>query len=439
MPGFRPDASESEFHRPTRIPAARSRQQAQRVVQYMTRTITLLSALWLSSYVAFATEPFLNKPAPDEPAAAVTKASPWWNRAVSKALERAGDNRGELEQALHQVADDQQTGMAFLIEHMPEPDLRTLKADFLLENVQLAYHARQQVPWGKALPEELFLNYVLPYANVTERRDPWRREFLARCLPLVAQCETPAEAAHLLNQQLFKQVNVRYSTQRKRADQSPAESIEQGMASCTGLSILLVDACRAVAVPARLVGIAKWPNKPGNHTWVEIWDQRWHFTGACEADPNGLNRGWFVGDASLAQKDSRLSAIYAVSYAKTDTPFPMVWSRRGHPVHGVNVTDHYAKPKPMDNGETTELRIRVWNRGRKARISAQVQLKVIHGDRELKLSGSSKDASHDLNDMLAFRVPHHAKVIVRIVEWEGFAKELQLAEQPHLILDLESP
>ena len=67
----------------------------------------------------------------------------------------------------------------------------------------------------------------------------------------------------------FGQLSVKYSTARKRANQSPKESIEQGLASCTGLSILLADACRSVGVPARLAGIPSWKNKNGNHTWVE--------------------------------------------------------------------------------------------------------------------------------------------------------------------------
>ena len=57
-----------------------------------------------------------------------------------------------------------------------------------------------------------------------------------------------------------------------------------------------------------------WTNGRGNHTWVEIWDGDWHFVGAAEPDPNGLDRGWFAHDASLAVKDDREHAIYASSF-----------------------------------------------------------------------------------------------------------------------------
>ena len=77
-------------------------------------------------------------------------------------------------------------------------------------------------------------------------------DFFARFFALVKNCKTPTEAAQILNQKIFGILKVRYSTGRRRADQSPSESIETGMASCTGLSILLTDACRAVGVPARV-------------------------------------------------------------------------------------------------------------------------------------------------------------------------------------------
>ena len=63
-------------------------------------------------------------------------------------------------------------------------------------------------------------------------------------------------------------------------------------------SIMLVEACRSVGVPARLAGIASWPGRGGNHTWVEFWDNGWHFVGAAEPDDQGLDHAWFVGDAA---------------------------------------------------------------------------------------------------------------------------------------------
>jgi hypothetical protein len=323
----------------------------------------------------------------------------WWPADVEKALARAKDNRPELEKALAAVPRDQRKAMAFLISNMPGSDLRSLKADFLLNNLKLAYKARNEVPWGKNIPEKIFLNDVLPYANLDEKRDPWRKEFYDLCMPIVKTCKTPAQAAQKINSQLFKKIKLQYSTKRKAPNQSPKESIEQGMASCTGLSIVLSDACRAVCIPARVVGTPLWANKSGNHTWVEIWDKDWHFTGACEQDPNGLDRGWFVGNAAQAKKDSFEHAIYAASFQKGKVHFPLVWAMKKVDVPAENVTDRYAKKnKPKD--ETFRVSIRVMDT-EKNRLAIPVTLTEI-GQTAPAFEGKSRGETADTNDLLTF-------------------------------------
>lgn len=330
-----------------------------------------------------------------------------WSAEVEKQLAAAGDNRGELEKALTSTPNDQRAGMEFLIRHMPERDLKALKADYLLENVNLAYEARKRVPWGKDIPEALFLNNVLPYANVDETRDPWRKELYELCLPMVKDCKTPADAAQLLNRELFPKLKVKYSTQRRRANAGPKLTMESGLASCTGLSILLSDACRAVCVPTRVVGTPLWANKRGNHTWLEIWDRNWHFTGACEPDPAGLNRGWFVGDAAQAKKDIPEHAIYAASFAKTDTHFPLVWARNSKGVYAENVTDRYAKKElPKD---TVRVLVRVVNADKK-RVKADVAVT----DGKATLTGQSRNESNDTNDFLTFDLKPEAEFTVKV-------------------------
>jgi hypothetical protein len=267
----------------------------------------------------------------------------WWADDVEQALKKAGANRDELVAALAKTPEGQRKGMAFLVANMPDRDLQSLHADFLLENVNLAYKARKEIAWGSKIPEDVFLDNVLPYANVDESRDPWRKDLYELCMPIIKDCNTPTEAAMKLNATVYEKLKVRYSTQRKKANQSPKESIDQGLASCTGLSIILSDACRSVAVPTRIAGTPLWSNNSGNHTWVEIWDEGWHFTGACEPDPSGLDRGWFVKNASEAKKDLPEHAIYASSFRRTDLAFPLVWAPGRKDVFAENVTDRYVK------------------------------------------------------------------------------------------------
>jgi len=267
------------------------------------------------------------------------------SKLVDSALERAGDNAAQLRQAIDKAPGDQKEGVRFLIAYMPKRDLTSLSADFLLKNVRCAYRAWKAAPWKARISKEMLLNDVLPYASINERRDDWREDFYKRFGPLVAKAKTPGEAAVILNQKIFPLLKVRFSRKRPKADQSPYETIKASMASCTGLSVLLVDACRAVGIPARFAGTPLWTNKSGNHSWVEVWDGDWHYTGAAEPAGGKLDRAWFTGRATTAQKDHRLHAIYATSFKRTGMTFPLVWDRKVDYVYAVNVTARYAKPQ----------------------------------------------------------------------------------------------
>jgi len=317
--------------------------------------------------------------------------SPWPTKDIADTLPQAKGNRAEIEKVLKAAPEAQRPGLKFLLLNMPEKDLRTLKADFLLENLHLAYKARREFSWAKTVPDDIFFNNVLPYANVDESRDPWRQELYDLATPMVKECKTATEAVMKLNAELFPKLKVGYSTQRKLPNQSPKESIDQGKASCTGLSILLSDACRAVGIPTRVVGIPNWSNKRGNHTWLEIWDGDWHFTGACEPDPKGLDRGWFVGDAAQAQIDQPEHAIYAVSFAKTKTAFPLVWAPGQKDVSALNITARYTKAKA--DPKLVRVMIRVTGPDGK-RVKETVSTD--------KRTGQSKDESADTNDFLTF-------------------------------------
>ena len=243
-----------------------------------------------------------------------------------------------LRQLLRQTPREQREGMAFLIAHMPRGDRDTMRLDLLRENVEYAYRARREYPWTRALPDSVFLNEVLPYAAVDEVRDSWRADFYPRFARRVALCRDIRAAIDSVNRNIAADVGVEYNTAREKTNQSPAESMRQHMASCTGLSVLLVDALRAAGIPARFAGTPAWHDDRGNHSWVEVWiGGRWYFT---EYYPSGLDHAWFLSDAGRAL-DDRTHGIFAVSFRPTGDWFPMVWSEDSREVHGVDVSQRY--------------------------------------------------------------------------------------------------
>lgn len=349
-------------------------------------------------------------------------------------LEKAKTNRVELERAIQSAPRAHRSAIEFLISNMPTHDLQNLSSDFLLDNVRLAFEARQQAAWQ--IPDDIFLNDVLPYANIDEPRDPWREELTRLCRPLIEGCQTPSEAAQRLNEKVFKKLGVKYSTARRRANQSPRESMDQGLASCTGLSIILADACRSVGVPARLAGIPSWKNKRGNHTWVEVWDQQWHFTGAAEPSAQGLNHTWFQNDAALADPNSKLHSIYAVSFRQTPTEFPMVWSPEKR-VFAENVTRRYLPAANKKSAaDTVPVMFRVWNADKSERVVAEVFVNIIGTD-QVAQQGKSRNNTADMNDMLVLELKPSSEYVIRVsAENVALETNLKTGTEPNQVVEI---
>lgn len=345
---------------------------------------------------------------------------------IDRTIATAGDNAKELKKALKEVPRNEREGMAFLISYMPERDAKSLSADFLLENVQYAYKARAEFPWAKEVPDSVFMNDVVAYANLNENRESWRKDFYERFKKYVAPCKTMREAIDSVNKNVRDELLVDYNTKREKPDQAPYESMRQHMASCSGLSILLTDAFRAVGIPSRVAGTPAWHDDRGNHNWNEVWiDGQWRFTEYYPSDD--LDQSWFLTDAGKAIKEDVRKAIYAASFKPTGSYFPLVWDEDIRYVHAENVTDRYTSlyraqlsAMPAD-GSHVALRVMVFKDKDHAEASGDrvaTNLDVFKGDKQL-YGGRSTGATQDMNDVLTFNVEKNKQYIVKFMNGKG--------------------
>lgn len=261
-----------------------------------------------------------------------------------KSIIEKNDNDELKELIVHADSKEEKEAVEFLISYMPQRDLDSLSSDYILENIKYALKVKKH-KWNKEISNKIFLNDVLPYASLNEKRDSWRKMFYNKFYKLVQNETSISKAAIKLNRNIYDSLNVRYhAKKRPKPDQCPSESIEASFASCTGLSILLVDACRACGIPARIAGTPKWTTVDGNHTWVEIWDGQWYFLEAADKRSE-LNSAWFNDRASKADKTKEITKIYASSFKETEYHFPLVWDLNIKYVNAVDVTDRYLKLK----------------------------------------------------------------------------------------------
>ena len=236
--------------------------------------------------------------------------------------------------------------LAALLAEMPECDYADADPDRLLEDVRYALKARAEIPWKDQISEDLFLRYILPYWSVNEKRDPWRKFFYDKFMPGIRGLKTPSEAVKYLNDHVFKELNVTYdAVKRPKADQSAQESIAASYASCTGLSVILLNACRACGIPARFTGCPQWTDRSGNHSWIEFWDGQWIYEGASSSDPR--NRSWVGDKVKEATEDSLVGGVWAVTTEpqKDGAFFVLPWKPADRSYPAVPLRAFY-----LDNG-----------------------------------------------------------------------------------------
>lgn len=372
------------------------------------------------------------------------------NKPYSPELEAAiaSSSRPEaLRSLMEETAEELSDEMEYIIINMPEADRDTMSLALLAENVRLAHQVRKQYPWAQALPEEVYLTDVLPYYVVDEVRDAWREELYELFAPAVDTCSTLEQAIHAVNSNIPALTGVHYNTLREKTNQSPRESMRQGMASCTGLSILLVDAYRAVGIPARFVGTASWHDNRGNHSWTEVWlDGQWRVTEYYF--PSQLDHLWFMADASKANPADRRYAIYATRFGEAPDWFPMVWCGEDStaienlPKHigAENVTQHYIDlarkqhATRIEAGTHTYLRIVGYAKREATHHSADrvaMGVDIFHGTEQMG-GGLTAGPHRDMNDNFSLLLPKNATYELRYYDTAGNLKTeaVTLGEDP---------
>ena len=358
--------------------------------------------------------------------------------------------RGEaLRTLLAETPDVEKRDMAFLIKNMPAFDREGMDLELLKENVTYANIARKKYSWAKAVPEDVYLHEVLPYHVVDEVRDAWRKELYEMFAPAVDTCATMYEALCAVNANIPRLTGVDYNTKREKTNQSPRESMRQGMASCTGLAILLVDAYRSVGIPARFAGTASWHDNRGNHSWTEVWlDGEWRVTEYYF--PSKLDHLWFMADASKATPENRTYAIYATRFGKSaDDWFPMVWADEDEdgPIEDLpkwvgaeNVTQHYIDlaydqyTRHLEAGTHTFLRIAGYKEQCKTEHSEDrvaMGVDIFRGTEQMG-GGLTAGEHRDMNDLFSVLLPKNTAYELRYYNAQGELQTMsvELGEEP---------
>ncbi len=254
------------------------------------------------------------------------------------------------------VNEQEKAAIEFLYAYMPLADVTDYTVQFHLENVRATLEAREQMPWGKDIPDLLFKHFVLPLRVNNEALDMSRPVFFKELRDRVAGMSME-EAILEVNHWCHEHVTYQPSDSRTL---SPLACMNAAIGRCGEESTFTVAALRSIGIPARQVYTPRWAHTDDNHAWVEAWaNGKWHFMGACEPEAV-LDLGWFNAPASRALlMHTRAFGDYngpeeVMSRTRNFTEINLIGNYAPTAMIQVQVLDKFGKPV---KGARVEFRI----------------------------------------------------------------------------------
>ena len=195
-----------------------------------------------------------------------------------------------------ELSQKEREALQFLYAYMPIGDITDYSGEYYKNNIDIAFRAKEEMHWGKDIPEREFNHFVLPVRTNNENLDDFRTTYYEELKSRVQNLSL-YDAILEVNRWCHEHANYKGSDSRTS---SPMATVKTSWGRCGEESTLLVAALRTVGIPARQVYTPRWAHCDDNHAWVEAYvDGGWHFLGACEPEPV-LDLGWFNEPASRA-------------------------------------------------------------------------------------------------------------------------------------------
>ena len=222
----------------------------------------------------------------------------------------AGENGKELERVLEhyrRTGEEQKERCArYLIIHMDRraaityegtvqekeiitSDLHAIRADFLIENIDLAFEVWKKYHWCSRLTEQEFCRLILPYRIKNEPLEDWRNFYYHKYKDvadsLAAAGVTMQEVVFFFNTHYGKRYT--HDAEKYRGDLSYKLIEEIGGGTCDHLALNAAQVMRAIGIPLNIDVLPYHGKVNGGHAYNSFTDEQgeFHFFSPYEREP----------------------------------------------------------------------------------------------------------------------------------------------------------
>ena len=159
-------------------------------------------------------------------------------------------------------------------------DIKTIKADYLISNIDSAFSSWENGKWAKHLKFDDFCEYILPYRIRNENIQDWRGWIENKYLNRISWLENEDDkrnsaywAALYLNDQIKARGFNLHTVLESSPVSHPASILESmKMGICNDYAISATFIMRACGIPVCIDFTPQWPFRSHNHTWNVVLD-----------------------------------------------------------------------------------------------------------------------------------------------------------------------
>ncbi len=158
-------------------------------------------------------------------------------------------------------------------------DVDVVTAEYLINNIDLAFKAWRSRPWAADMSFDTFCEYILPYRCSNEPVDSWRGPLMGMFIDLEDEMidpKDPEEAAKIINKRVNSIIRFDSVYYLHPTDQGYSEMRKSGMGRCEDISNMISYAMRANCVAVASDYTPAWANRDNNHAWNAVLDKDGH-------------------------------------------------------------------------------------------------------------------------------------------------------------------
>ena len=161
-------------------------------------------------------------------------------------------------------------------------DVQELDSAYLCENIDMAFKAWREQPWGKNVDFETFCEYILPYRIDDESPVIWRKAYYEKFNPMLDEFrnsgmfdeEDPVEALKFLMKKLPILYEPKYSQDGLvNFPHIGPEYVQYVSGSCREYSDFVIYVCRSLGIPCAFNQVFNMHRVNVGHCWANFWNK----------------------------------------------------------------------------------------------------------------------------------------------------------------------